>query len=373
VLSPLAGVVADRFPKRRVLFATQLAMAVPAGLLGLLAVTGLAQPWHVYVLALLFGVGTAFDAPARQSFVVEMVGRDDLTNAVALNSASFNLGRVFGPALAGGMIALLGSDAAATGWVILLNAASYFAVIASLRALDPRRLSPATPARRGRGAVRDGLRYVWGRPDLMMVLAIVFSVGTFGLNFQLTTALMATEVFNEGAAAYGLLGSIMAVGSLAGALFAARRVRPRGRLVVVAAIAFCLAEIVAGLMPTYLTFAISLPLVGAAALTVITAANATMQLAVAPEMRGRVAALYMMIFMGGTPLGAPVIGWVGEEFGARWTLVGGGALALVGTVLAVLVFARRSGLVIRAHFGRHPSLDVRAATAGIGESERVPG
>ena len=183
LLSPLAGVVADRFPKRRVLFATQLAMAVPAGLLGLLAVTGLAQPWHVYVLALLFGVGTAFDAPARQSFVVEMVGRDDLTNAVALNSASFNLGRVFGPALAGGMIALFGSDAAATGWVILLNAASYFAVIASLRALDPRRLSPATPARRGRGAVRDGLRYVWGRPDLMMVLAIVFSVGTFGLNF----------------------------------------------------------------------------------------------------------------------------------------------------------------------------------------------
>ncbi|MBA3720199.1 MAG: MFS transporter [Nocardioidaceae bacterium] len=373
LLSPLAGVVADRFPKRRVLLATQLSMAVPAGLLGLLAVTGLAQTWHVYVLALLFGVGTAFDAPARQSFVVEMVGRDDLTNAVGLNSASFNLARVVGPALAGGLIALLGSDAEATGWVILLNALSYLAVIASLRALDARRLRPATPARRGPGAIRDGLRYVRGRPDLMMVLTIVFAVGTFGLNFQLTTALMATQVFNEGAAAYGLLGSFMAVGSLVGALFAARRARPRGRLVVGAAVAFCLAEIVAGLMPTYLTFALWLPVVGAAALTVITAANATMQLAVAPEMRGRVASLYMMIFMGGTPLGAPVIGWVGEQFGARWTLTGGGALALVGTLLAVLVFARRRGLVIRAHFGRHPGLDVQAAAPAIEESARVPG
>jgi len=373
LLSPYAGLVADRFPKHRVLLATQLSMAVPAALLGLLAVTGAAQTWHVYLLALLFGVGTAFDAPARQSFVVEMVGPDDLPNAVGLNSASFNLGRVVGPAVAGGLIALLGSDAEATGWVILLNAASYLAVVVSLRALDLDRLQPATPARRGPGAIRDGLRYVRRRPDLMMVLTIVFFVGTFGLNFQLTTALMATEVFDKGAGAYGLLGSVMALGSLAGALFAARRARPRGRLVVGAAVVFSLAEIVAGVLPSYLTFALWLPLVGISALTVITAANATLQLAVAPEMRGRVAALYMMIFMGGTPLGAPIVGWVGETFGARWTLVGGGGLALVGTVVATVVFARRSGLVIRAHFGRHPRLDVRAADPVLSQPERLAG
>ena len=373
LLSPYAGLLADRFPKQRVLLATQLSMALPAGLLGVLAVTGEAQTWHVYVLALLFGIGTAFDAPARQSFVVEMVGPDQLTNAVGLNSASFNLARVVGPGAAGLLIALLGSGPAATGWVILLNAVSYLAVVASLRALDVSRLHPAAHARSGRGAIRDGLRYVRGRPDLLMVLAVVFFVGTFGLNFQLTTALMATQVFDQGAGAYGLLGSIMAVGSLAGALFAARRARPRGRLVVGAAVLFCLAEIVAGVMPSYLAFALWLPLVGVTALTVITAANATMQLAVAPEMRGRVAALYMMIFMGGTPLGAPVLGWVGATFGARWTLVGGGVVALVGTLVAAALFARHSGLVLHAHFGRHPSLDVRTPGPPFGQSETLPG
>jgi MFS family permease len=371
LLSPYAGFIADRYPKQRVLLATQLSMAIPAAVLGVLAVTGVAQTWHVYVLALLFGVGTAFDAPARQSFVVEMVGPDDLANAVGLNSASFNLGRVLGPALAGGLIALLGSGPEATGWVILLNAASYLAVIASLRALDESRLHPSVPARRGTGAIREGLRYVRGRPDLMMILAIVFFVGTFGLNFQLTTALMATEVFDKGAGAYGLLGSIMAVGSLAGSLVAARRAQPRARLVVVAAVAFCAAEIVAGLMPTYLTFALWLPLVGVTALTVITAANATIQLTVAPEMRGRVASLYLMIFLGGTPVGAPVVGWVGEEFGARWTLVGGGAVALIGTVAAVIVFLRSSGLVVRAHVGRHPAMSVSPAGKAMSDTEGV--
>jgi MFS family permease len=371
LLSPYAGFIADRYPKQRVLLATQLSMAIPAAVLGVLAVTGVAQTWHVYVLALLFGVGTAFDAPARQSFVVEMVGPDDLANAVGLNSASFNLGRVLGPALAGGLIALLGSGPEATGWVILLNAASYLAVIASLRALDESRLHPSVPARRGTGAIREGLRYVRGRPDLMMILAIVFFVGTFGLNFQLTTALMATEVFDKGAGAYGLLGSIMAVGSLAGSLVAARRAQPRARLVVVAAVAFCAAEIVAGVMPTYLTFALWLPLVGVTALTVITAANATIQLTVAPEMRGRVASLYLMIFLGGTPVGAPVVGWVGEEFGARWTLVGGGAVALIGTVAAVIVFLRSSGLVVRAHVGRHPAMSVSPAGKAMSDTKGV--
>ena len=351
LLSPYAGVVADRFAKRTVLSITQIAMATPAALLGILAIAGVATPWHVYVLAFAFGVSTAFDAPARQSFVVEMVGQDDLANAVGLNSASFNSGRMIGPAVAGIMIAMLGSGASATGWVILLNALSYLPVLASLRLLDPRKLHPSPPAERGPGAVRDGLRYVRGRPDLLLLLATVFFVGTFGMNFQMTSALMATEVFHKGAGEYGVLGSIMAVGSLCGALLAARRPRPRQRLLVGSAVAFALVEIASGMMPTYLTFAVILPLLGLTALTMATSANALIQLSVDPQMRGRVSALYLMIFLGGTPLGAPFIGWIGEFFGARWTLIVGGLITLVGTLVALALYLRSTGVVVRPRFG----------------------
>jgi MFS family permease len=377
LLSPLAGVVADRFPKRQVLVATQLMMALPATVLGLLAVTGTAQTWHVYVLAFCFGVGTAFDAPARQSFVAEMVGTDDLANAVGLNSASFNSARIIGPAIAGALIAALGSGVDATGWAILLNAVSYVAVLGSLRSLDPSRLQPSTPTPRGRGAVREGMRYVRARPDLMLLLATVFFVGTFGLNFQMTTALMATEVFHKGAAEYGILGSIMAIGSLGGSLLAARRSNPRLRLVVGAALVFAAVEIILGLMPSYLTFALVLPVVGLFALTMITSANAMIQLTVVPEMRGRVAALYMMIFMGGTPAGSPVIGWIGEMFGARWTLLGGGLITLVGTIVALAVFLQRGQWAVRPRIAQRPHLVVtkrRAAVAReqVSEQESAP-
>ncbi|KAA1422872.1 MFS transporter [Mumia zhuanghuii] len=358
LFSPLAGVVADRFPKRRVLMLTQVAMAVPAAVLGVLAITGVAQAWHVYVLAFVFGVATAFDAPARQSFVVEMVGKDDLANAVGLNSASFNSGRMIGPAVAGVMIAALGSGVVATGWVILLNAVSYFAVFMSLLALRTHDLRPATPASRGRGAVRAGVRYVRSRPDLILILATVFFVGTFGMNFQMTSALMATEVFGKGAQAYGVLGSIMAIGSLAGALLAARRERPTRRLVVGAALVFVAVEIAAGLMPTYLAFALVLPLLGLSALTMVTAANAYIQLTVTPQMRGRVAALYLMVFMGGTPLGAPAIGWVGETFGARWTLILGGIVAAIGIGSATAYYLVRGGLQLQLDVRTRPRLAV---------------
>jgi MFS family permease len=347
LMSPYAGLVADRFPKRRLLQVTQLMMAVPALLLGLLAVTGAVQTWHVYVLAFVFGIGTAFDAPARQSFVSEMVDKEHLTNAVGLNSASFNAARIVGPALAGLMIAALGGGAEATGWVILINAVSYGAVVVALQRMRAQELDSPEPQGRQKGMIRDGLRYVRSRPDLMMILAIVFFAGTFGLNFQMTSALMATEVFHKGASEYGILGSAMAIGSLSGALLAARRGQPRHRLVILAAIGFGLAEIVAGLMPSYLVFAVWLPVLGLTALTMITAANATMQLSVAPELRGRVMALYMMIFMGGTPIGSPIVGWVGETFGARWTLIGGGGMTVLGTLLAVLVFSRSQGLITR--------------------------
>jgi MFS family permease len=344
LFSPIAGVVADRVPKRTILRFTQAAMAIPAAVLGVLAVTGVVQAWHVYVLAFVFGIGTAFDAPARQSFVVEMVGKDDLANAVGLNSASFNSARMIGPAVAGVLIAALGSGVGATGWVILVNAVSYAAVFVSLQLLDGSRLSPSPVAGTRKGAVRDGVRYVRSRPDLVLILCCVFFVGTFGMNFQMTSALMATEVFHKGAGEYGLLASIMAVGSLAGSLLAARRSRPRLAFVVLAGAAFSIVEIVAGLMPSYGTFAAMLPLLGLCALTMVTSANAMMQMTTSAMMRGRVAALYLMIFLGGTPLGAPLIGGVGEAFGARWMLIGGGAVSLLGITAGTAWYLHRQDI-----------------------------
>ncbi len=340
LLSPYAGLIADRMPKLRLLKITQTVMALTALALGALAVTGSVEVWHVFVLALVFGTGSAFDAPARQSFVSELVGPEDLTNAVGLNSASFNAARMMGPALAGVLIATFGGGVTATGWVIVLNGLSYGAVLLALGRMIPAQLLTTVPEERHKGMIRDAVRYLRGRPDLLLVLSVVGFAGTFGLNFQMTSALMATQVFDKGATEYGLLGSIMAIGSLSGALLAARRTRVRLRLVVGAALLFGVVEIAAGLMPTYLTYAVTVPLLGLAALTMITAANTTMQLATAPHLRGRVMALYLMVFMGGTPLGSPFIGWLGEAFGARWTLIGGGGLTIVGVLVSVALFAR---------------------------------
>jgi MFS family permease len=362
LFSAYGGVVADRFPKRRMLQVTQASMALTSVVLGVLALTGAAETWHVFVIAFVFGIGAAFDAPARQSFVSEMVGRDDLTNAVGLNSASFNMARIVGPALAGGLIALFGSGVQATGGVILVNALSYGAVIYALQRMRESELDSPELAPRGKGMVRDGVRYVRGRPDVMLVLAIVFFAGTFGMNFQMTSALMATQVFHKGAGEYGLLGTTMAIGSLAGALLAARRVGlPRHRLLIGAALAFGVVEIFSGLMPSYATFALISPLIGLTALTMVTAANATVQLSVAPEMRGRVMALYMMIFQGGTPLGAPIVGWVGHTLGARWTLLGGGVMTVAGILVAVAVFSWSRGLIGHRHDVEATEELVRAA------------
>ncbi|KQP66302.1 MFS transporter [Nocardioides sp. Leaf285] len=343
LLSPYAGVVADRFPKRRLLQVTQVTMAVCSLVLGVVAVTGAAQTWHVFVLAFLFGIGSAFDAPARQSFVSEMVGRDDVTNAVSLNSAAFNTARIAGPGLAGLMIGALGGGARATGWVILVNAVSYAAVIWQLQRMDTAQLHTTELRGRTPGMLREGVRYVRSQPKMMMILVLVFFAGTFGMNFQITSALMATEVYGLGASEFGVLGSAMAVGSLVAALLAARRTRIRLRLLVLSGVGFGVANIVAGLLPSYLVFACFVPLIGFCTLTLLNSANATLQLESDPALRGRVMALYMTIVMGGTPLGSPFIGWVGEHLGARWTLVVGGSLTLVGVALAVTVLVRLSG------------------------------
>jgi len=340
LVTPFAGLLADRYSKRRLLIATQASLAVTAGILGLLAITGAVEVWHVWVLAFLFGCGTAFDTPARQSFVVEMVGRDNLPNAVGLNSASFNIGRIAGPAAAGLLISALGSGVQATGTVIALNAVSYLAVIQSLRRMDIADLDPSVPVPRAKGAVRDGIRYVRSKPLLVFVFTVAFFAGTFGLNFQMTSALMATTVFDKGATEYGLLGTIMAVGALLGALLAARRGYPRRLLLVLAPTSFAVMEIAAGLMPSFWTFAAILPLLGITSLTMMNSLQTVVQMTVEPELRGRVMALYMMILMGGTPFGAPVVGWVGETFGARWTLIGGGAATLVAVLAATAWLVR---------------------------------
>ena len=343
LLTPYAGVVADRFPKRRLLQITQLAMAVASLLLAALALSGAAEIWMVYVLAFVFGIGAAFDVPARQSFVSEMVGPDDLTNAVGLNSAAFNTARIIGPALAGLLIAAFGGGAAATGVVIALNALSYVAVIVQLQRMDVSLLRIAPMRARGPGALREGVRYVRTQPTMLFVLVLVFFAGTFGMNFQLTSSLMATQVFGKGAGEFGILGSALAVGSLAGALLAARRATIPLRLLVAAATGFGLAELIAGSLPSYLVFALFSPVIGFCTITLLNSANATIQLTSDPAMRGRAMALYMTVVQGGTPIGAPIIGWIGEAAGARWTLWLGGTMVLVGVALAIALLARLRG------------------------------
>jgi MFS family permease len=364
LFSPFAGVLADRYAKRTVLNWTQSIMGVTALVMGTMAVTHTITVWHVYILTFIFGTASALDVPARQAFVNEMVDTPYLANAVGLNSASFNLARMIGPAAAGGLIALMGSGVAATGWVIILNGVSYGAVVISMVLMRQSEMRPTIPIGRAKGQLRDGVRYVRARPDIVLILAIVFCAGTFGFNFQMTTALMATEVFGKGAGEYGLLGSILAIGSLAGSLVAARRAKPRQAVIIGCAIAFGFVEILSGFAPTYLVFAVSLPLCGITSLVMIATANAFVQMSVSPEMRGRVMALYMMIFMGGTPLGAPVLGWVAEQWGARWTLIGGGALTVVGTLVATALIAPRQGVQITAHLRPFPRLSI-----GRGEGE----
>jgi MFS family permease len=366
LISPYAGLVADRFAKRRVLTMTQLAMGTIALVLGTLTVTGLVEAWQVYVLAFIFGIGTAFDAPTRQSFVVEMVGKEELSNAVGLNSASFNAARLIGPGLAGLLINWIG-----TGPVIIINGISYAAVILSLYLMRPDELHSPKLAGRDKGMIRDGMRYLWRRPDLMMVLTAVFFAGTFGLNFQMTTALMATQIFHKGAGEYGILGSILAIGSLVGALLAARRVRVRARLVIGAGVSFGVMELISGLMPTYLSYALVLPLVGLCSLTMLTSANATMQLGIEPTMRGRVMALYMTVLMGGTPIGSPFIGWIGQTFGARWSLIVGGALTVLGVLGSVLFFSRRRGISIGPRLLPRPRPEVQPQTDSLVDAKRV--
>lgn len=340
VLGLWGGVLADRGNKRSLLLMTQTGLAVAALVLGLLDVTHVVALWHVMVLATVVGIIGALDSPIRQSFVVEMVGREDLTNAVGINSTIFNAGRILGPAVAGVMISAVG-----TGWAFIANAASSVAVLAALGLMRTAELHPSRRVVRAPGQLREGLRYVRGRGDLLLAMLLVFIVGTFGLNFQITTALLAKQVFGRGAAGYGLLSTSLAVGACFGAVLATRRrTRPTALFLVGIATVFGVVEVIAGSMPTYPLSALALVPAGLCMLTFTTAANSSVQLGVDPTMRGRVMALYLMCFMGGTPLGAPVIGWVAEAFGPRWGMIGGGVVSGVAAVVIGVLIARHRDL-----------------------------
>ncbi len=347
---PLTGYAADHLDRRKLLLATQTAMGVLALGLGVLTIAGVVRLWQVYAFAFLLGSVTAFDAPARQAFVAELAGEANLSNAVALNSTSFNAARMIGPAIAGALISAVGS-----GWVFLINAASFIAVIASLRLLRLAELHPIARSPRARGSFGEGLRYVRGRPDLMAVLVMLLFLGTFGLNFSIFLLTMCVSVFHVGAGGYGLLTSVMAIGSIAGALFAARHSTPRVSHVITSAAIFALASAIAAILPGYALFSLALMLVGAAAQTFSTTINSLVQVSTEPAMRGRVLAILLAIAIGGTPIGAPIVGWVADHFGPRWALGVGAASGVVAAAVGLRYLMKYRGLTLRRNNSRGAS------------------
>ena len=338
---PIAGLVSDRFDRRRLLIVTQGVQSVLTFLLAVLAITGWVELWQVYIITALLGITTAMDNPARQTFVAELVPPEHLSNAVALNSSTIQAARVVGPALAGLMIMPLGS-----GWVFLVNAVSFAGVLVALVVLGRRQ--PASPRLvRARGQMLAGLRYVRGRADVVVVLTMVFIVGTFGFNMPIFVSTMSSIVFSQDAATYGLLTSVLAVGALAGALSSARRDRAQLGVVVAGAAAFGVAGIAAALAPSVWTFGALLAGMGFASLTMMTTANGYVQTTTPPELRGRIMALYLAIFAGGTPIGAPIVGAVANSLGPRAALLVGAAAGIVSATIAIAWFIGARGLRVR--------------------------
>jgi MFS family permease len=326
-----AGLVADRADKRRLLLATQTAMAVLALVLGTLTATGAVQLWMVYALALLLGVATAFDMPARQAFVSEMVGPDRVANAVGLNSASFNTARVVGPAVAGGLIAVVGIAPA-----FFLNAVSYLALIGGLLAMDTDRLYRRAAVERGRGQIRAGVRYAWATPVLRSTIVLVAVVGMLGLNYRVALPLLARFAFDGGPGAYGALAAIMAAGSVAGALTVARRGRPTRALLVGSVAAFGLLSFAAALAPSIVVEAAFLFPIGAASLAFVATANSTVQLNSSPQMRGRVMSLFGLVLLGSGPPSGLLSGWMAGQFGPRSILLLSGVSCVLAATVATL-------------------------------------
>jgi MFS family permease len=335
-LSLPAGKLADRRNKRKLLIATNIVAGSAALILGVLVIAELVQVWHVMALAVLLGISSAIDAPIRQSFVPELVGREDLPNAIGLNSANFNAGRLVGPAIAGFIIAAFG-----TGPAFLINALTFPIVIGALMFMKPETLHKFERAGKNDG-VRSALQYVKTRPDLIAVMFLVLMVGAFGFNFQVVTALMARVEFGLGANAFGLFGTMIAIGTVTGAVSLARaKESPKLDFIFKSAIAFGVVEIVASQMPTYWMFAGMLPLAGFTAMMVMANANAYVQSSVPDQLRGRVMGLYLMVFLGGSPLGSPIIGKISQDFGARYGLAIGGGISALAAFLIYLSLKKK--------------------------------
>jgi len=332
------GLIADRLPKRRVLMATQALMALPALTLWALTAAGSVAVWMVYALVLARGAVNAVDNPTRQSFVIELVGPERVVNAVSLNSVIVQSARIIGPATAGAVIALTG-----VGTCFALNALSFVAMLVALAGMDPRALRDAPPRQRAGGELRAALHHVRAAPGLWIPLAMMALVGTLSFNFQVLMPLLASQTWHGTAATYALLTAAMAVGSVGGALASGARGRVSPRLLVVAAAGFGVLELVAAAAPSLPLQVLALVPLGAMTVTFSAGVNSTMQLAVAPAMRGRVMALYSVVFLGSTPIGAPLVGWLAEVAGPRAGMVLGAGAAMLAAALASGAYARAGG------------------------------
>ncbi|KES07472.1 MFS transporter [Streptomyces toyocaensis] len=343
------GVLVDRLRKRPTLLVTQCAMALTAIVLAVLTLTGRVEVWHIYVAAFALGLATVVDNPARQAFVSELVGPGQLQNAVSLNSANFQSARLVGPAVAGLLITGVG-----TGWAFLLNGLSFVAPLAGLMMMRSRELHSVERAPRGKGQLREGLRYVAGRPELIWPIVLVGFIGTFAFNFPVYLSAFADDVFHGGAGVYSMFNTLIAVGSVSGALLAARRGTARLRLLIVAALAFGALEILAAASPRLWMFALIMVPLGLFSMTVNVTTNTSLQMATDPAVRGRVMALYMMVFLGGSPVGAPIVGWITDTYGARVGFAAGGAVAIAAATVIGLILARAGGLRLSLgwHHGR---------------------
>lgn len=341
LLAPIAGMIADRFSKRLVMNCAQVVLALDALILTLLVLTGRVELWHVYALAVVDGIAAAIDQPARQAMAAEIVPPYLLTNAISLNSASFNMARLVGPGIAGFLIAAID-----TGPVLGVSVFTFMALICSLLMLDRTKMTPAR-AKPGRGGMVEGLRYVRRRVDLVILLIIAFVMGAFGFNFAISNAVMATQEFGRGAGEYGMLGSVMGIGSLAAALTAARRERPRFRFILAAMGGFAIFMIASALAPNYYVFALLMIPIGYCAVTTLISANALVQTSVSPEMRGRVMSVWGAVILGGTPVVSPIVGWMGDVIGPRWTVLGPAIPVLVTFVLVTIWIMRHDSLSVR--------------------------
>ena len=336
LLLPWTGFAADHYDQRKLLMVTQALMGLLALTLGVFTVTGFVELWHVYVFAFLSGCASAFDAPVRQVFVAELVAEKDLSNAIALNSTSFNMARMIGPAVAGLTIASVG-----TGWAFLLNGSSFFAVLVSLFFLRVSGQHAKVRALQTKGSLTEGLRYVWARPDLKAILLMLFLIGTFGMNFPIFISTMAVTAFHTDARAFGLLSSTLAIGTIAGALLAAGRERPQFKSLLNGAAIFGIGCTLAALAPNYWLFAVALVIIGVGAMTFSNTTNSLMQLTTEPAMRGRVIALRVGVALGGTPIGAPIVGWVADHLGPRWALGVGALSGILAVGVAVYTLRHR--------------------------------